>query len=877
MAKPGKLKLYLHPGQQEVFGNPARFKVLVSSRRFGKNLEENTPILTKNGYKPIKEIFTGDTVYNEQGLPVKVLAATEVFEDDCYDIVFENGQVIRAGKNHEWVLELNRKLESNTWTTEEIFYYHQNIQKGSKKLNLSVPRKILHPWESFFIADVIPVGRHRTKCIQVEGGIFLCSKSNIPTHNSRLLLTTLIERAINYNGNYDKASPPVVLLVMPSLKQAKQIHWEPLVNILDGHPAVKRIFKSECRIVFKGNKPDIILRGANEDNGDNMRGLKIYFAGLDEMQDIKPIVWTEVIRPALVDTKNSTSLIIGCVNPNTKVLTPTGIKEIKDFDSDTKEKEYLPISEDIYGIGREFHKADGFFNNGIVETRKISTSYGFTLESSLNHPILTKDGWKKTGELEVGDKVAIDYGMEVWGNIDPLADFEGTGTEINGLSISGGMTEQLAHFLGWGIAQGNFASAFHNSDDLGKFLNLLKHLGMRKFFPNNQVIPSWLWNGKREWAVSFIKGYIVGAGLRDDQKRIVLRSPSKELLREMQLLLTNLGVVACLGGDGLVLNGFNPGEPLKNQDYYWDTIKTLEQSECQTFDFTIPETHSFWSNGFISHNTPKGAGTFFHSLYLQGGEVPNWASFLKTVYDNPFIPLDEIQRTKESLPEKIFRQEFLASWESFDGQIFSDLDKRHLLDDDDLPTKFDQVYIGVDWGDVNPALVVVGRRGAAYFVIDCWENPNPKAAIEQRVHNEKAIELARTHGVNRGYADPSQPGRILTMRKAGVPKLMEGYNRVSEGNGVVNTLLHQDKLFIAKSCKRVFEDMTAYHRESKEGNVTEKVAEGQRDHFCDALRYVLATLEHRNIENIIDSMGANTLIPSVPQDDSLYGNYNSGY
>jgi len=126
MAKPGKLKLYLHPGQQEVFGNPARFKVLVSSRRFGKNLEENTPILTKNGYKPIKGIFTGDTVYNEQGLPVKVLAATEVFEDDCYDIVFDNGQVIRAGKNHEWVLELNRKLESNTWTTEEIFYYHQN-------------------------------------------------------------------------------------------------------------------------------------------------------------------------------------------------------------------------------------------------------------------------------------------------------------------------------------------------------------------------------------------------------------------------------------------------------------------------------------------------------------------------------------------------------------------------------------------------------------------------------------------------------------------------------------------------------------------------------------------------------------------------------
>ena len=152
MAKPGKLKLYLHPGQQEVFGNPARFKVLVSSRRFGKNLEENTPILTKNGYKPIKGIFTGDTVYNEQGLPVKVLAATEVFEDDCYDIVFDNGQVIRAGKNHEWVLELNRKLESNTWTTEEIFYYHQNIQKGSKKLKTEVYISLFTGKVNFLVA-----------------------------------------------------------------------------------------------------------------------------------------------------------------------------------------------------------------------------------------------------------------------------------------------------------------------------------------------------------------------------------------------------------------------------------------------------------------------------------------------------------------------------------------------------------------------------------------------------------------------------------------------------------------------------------------------------------------------------------------------------
>jgi hypothetical protein len=80
---------------------------------------------------------------------------------------------------------------------------------------------------------------------------------------------------------------------------------------------------------------------------------------------------------------------------------------------------------DLYGLDRTFHKADGFWNNGMVNTKKIKTHMGFEMESSLPHPIWTvgadgKECWKKTEEITPGDRVAIARGMEVWGGQDPL-------------------------------------------------------------------------------------------------------------------------------------------------------------------------------------------------------------------------------------------------------------------------------------------------------------------------------------------------------------------------------------------------------------------------------------------------------------------------
>lgn len=87
--------------------------------------------------------------------------------------------------------------------------------------------------------------------------------------------------------------------VAPYYKQAKDVAWLYLIEYTQNIPGVK-ISNQELSITLP-NGARIKLYGA--DNPDSMRGL--YFDGIviDEVADIRPHVWGEIIRPALSDRK----------------------------------------------------------------------------------------------------------------------------------------------------------------------------------------------------------------------------------------------------------------------------------------------------------------------------------------------------------------------------------------------------------------------------------------------------------------------------------------------------------------------------------------------------------------------------------------------
>lgn len=296
----------------------------------------------------------------------------------------------------------------------------------------------------------------------------------------------------------------------------------------------------------------------------------------------------------------------------------------------------------------------------------------------------------------------------------------------------------------------------------------------------------------------------------------------------------------------ILLRGANDdgGDSLRGLKLYFfggDEVQDIKLSVIN--EVIIPALVDSEGSSALYIGTPKGKTSQFYQFAMDAKTTKNWAYFHKTTFDNPFLDAQEVENNRKKLPPKIFNQEFLASWESFGGQIYSELDEHHLIDPDQLPEKFDYYYLGIDWGDVHPACVLVGKKSETYYVLETWTNPNPESAIEQHTHNQAISDLAQKYPIAKAFADPSQPARILNVRKTLGLKIVSGNNKLEAGNGVVNALLFQNRLFISKNCQQFYEKLGSYHRQVKDGIILDMVAPKQDGHEIDSLRYIIFSLE----------------------------------
>ena len=91
--------------------------LILAGRGFGKDLIESTLIMTSEGFKQIKDIEIGDTVFDEAGEPCKVTGKYSPTNPRLHRVTFSDGEELIAGLDHQWV----------TWTQgERKAYLRQN-------------------------------------------------------------------------------------------------------------------------------------------------------------------------------------------------------------------------------------------------------------------------------------------------------------------------------------------------------------------------------------------------------------------------------------------------------------------------------------------------------------------------------------------------------------------------------------------------------------------------------------------------------------------------------------------------------------------------------------------------------------------------------
>ena len=115
--------------------------------------------------------------------------------------------------------------------------------------------------------------------------------------------------------------------IAPNYTQAKRVAWEYLKDYTRPLGGVANV--AELRVNFLGRQ--ISLHGA--DNPDSLRGIYSDGCVLDEYGNMRPELWSQVIRPALADRKGW-ALFIG---------TPMGdnhFKQLRDYANDEENKQW---------------------------------------------------------------------------------------------------------------------------------------------------------------------------------------------------------------------------------------------------------------------------------------------------------------------------------------------------------------------------------------------------------------------------------------------------------------------------------------------------------------------------------------------------------
>lgn len=96
--------------------------LLAGSPGVGKALALHTPIATPSGWSTIGEIKVGDEVFGDDGIPTKVVALSEIWEDrPCYEVVFSDGAKIIADENHEWATSTRGQRAKATISKRELY------------------------------------------------------------------------------------------------------------------------------------------------------------------------------------------------------------------------------------------------------------------------------------------------------------------------------------------------------------------------------------------------------------------------------------------------------------------------------------------------------------------------------------------------------------------------------------------------------------------------------------------------------------------------------------------------------------------------------------------------------------------------------------
>ena len=245
---------------------------------------------------------------------------------------------------------------------------------------------------------------------------------------------------------------------------------------------------------------------------------------------------------------------------------------------------------------------------------------------------------------------------------------------------------------------------------------------------------------------------------------------------------------------------------------------------------------------FIS--TPRGRNNWFADFYYRGfsEEFHDWASIRATYHENPRFSDNDISEAKKAMSQAEFAQEYLADFNTYEGQVWNFNFEECVADLSQLDTSKMDVFAGLDVGYKDPtALCVIAYDWdeQKYYLIDEYMDA-------ERTTEQHAIEIRKMidkYNIDWIYIDSAAQQTRFDLAQNYDISTINAKKSVLDGIGHAAGIIDNDLLIINQTCHQSLSAVDQYQWDPNPNLLKEKPKHNMASHMSDALRYALYTFE----------------------------------
>ncbi len=243
---------------------------------------------------------------------------------------------------------------------------------------------------------------------------------------------------------------------------------------------------------------------------------------------------------------------------------------------------------------------------------------------------------------------------------------------------------------------------------------------------------------------------------------------------------------------------------------------------------------------FIS--TPRGKKNWFTKFWHRGfsddRELSEWVSIHADYKENHRMTEKDVRSARATMTKAEFEQEYMASFTTYEGQIY-DFAAHNIIDYiPDLDTL--EIFAGLDPGyRDHTAFIVVGYCDSdrTYYILDEYLE-------KEKVTSEHAASfktLIDKYSIENIFIDAAAAQFSADLAYQYDIPSTKGKKNVLEGIAFLQNIVEGDRLKVHKNCTNTLDSLDSYQWDQSDTLTKDRPLHGLASHMADAMRYAIYT------------------------------------